>query len=355
MSTSLSLAELEAYDPNSPQRKKERRFLCPLCGDGKPRNRAHRSLAVNTQNGAWLCHRCSEKGLLKEFWTEQPVLKFKARKAAAVARAFALPPRKVKEQPEAASESSCRSMWGAAVPLDGTPGSTYLAGRGIPEDVAHLAGVRFSASWYYRPAVLFPIYDRAGQIVVAVNGRFIDGRDDLKIRTAGPRSMGAFVTPGAFSLPPVAITEGPLDALSLWLCGVSAIALVGTSWPEWMLAEFAFGKPVLVATDADTAGDEAAAKLTRELQTHGAHTFRLRPEGAKDWNELLQQQGDEPLRARLAAYTEIADDDCRVDALPELVESGRLDEALFVTALINDLYTRELWRSRLRNKKTDAA
>ncbi len=48
----LSLADLEAYDPRATERGRERRFLCPCCGDGKPRNAAHRSLSLNTQTGA---------------------------------------------------------------------------------------------------------------------------------------------------------------------------------------------------------------------------------------------------------------------------------------------------------------
>lgn len=69
----LSLRQLENFDAratgNSIGGGIERRFLCPLCGEGKPKDAAHRCLAVNTQTGAWLCHRCNEKGKLAE-WKE---------------------------------------------------------------------------------------------------------------------------------------------------------------------------------------------------------------------------------------------------------------------------------------------
>jgi hypothetical protein len=68
----LSLSQLEEFDPHASGRGVERRFLCPLCGEGKPRDAGHRSLGVNTQSGLWLCHRCEEKGLLDEWRSEKP-------------------------------------------------------------------------------------------------------------------------------------------------------------------------------------------------------------------------------------------------------------------------------------------
>src|SRR3954471_17738005 len=62
----LSLADLEAHDPNAPTGATERRFKCPLCTP------AGRHLALNTATGAWWCHRCLNYGLISERWTHQP-------------------------------------------------------------------------------------------------------------------------------------------------------------------------------------------------------------------------------------------------------------------------------------------
>ncbi len=348
--SALCLADLESYDSAAPRcsGKTERRFLCIHCGDSKPRDRGHRSLALNTKTGAWLCHRCGEKGLLKDFWTDRPLQTRQQKARAAVARAFALPPKTNKtEKHEAATDHG--EMWLASVPLDGTSGVSYLKSRGIPSDVAHEAGVRFSFDWYGRSAVLFPMYDRKGEMV-AVNGRFVDGRDNPKTQTAGPKSLGLFVTPGALSAHLVAICEGPIDALSLWLCGVAAVALVGTSAPDWLASALAF-KPALIATDADTPGDDAASRLIQSLKPRGTRILRLRPRVGKDWNEALTTRGVEFLRERLSIFSEVADDEARVNGACDLMDGGRKEAAGFVAALVSDPLTRELVRERLRRSK----
>jgi hypothetical protein len=344
--SALSLADLESYDSTAPRcsGKTERRFLCIHCGDKKPRDRGHRSLALNTRTGAWFCHRCSEKGLLKDFWTDRPMQTRQQKARAAVARAFALPPKADDtEKHEAATDHG--EMWRTSVLLNGTPGVSYLESRGIPSDVAHEAGVRFSFDWYGRPAVLFPMYDRKGEMV-AVNGRFVDGRDNPKTQTAGPKSLGLFATPGALSAPLVAICEGPMDALSLWLCGIASVALVGTSGPEWLPSALAF-RSVLIATDADLSGDEAAAKLLPALTSRGARTLRLRPCGGKDWSELLEARGADALRTHLAAFSETADEETRFDVAWQLMQNGRADFAHFIVSLVDDAFTREMMRAGL--------
>jgi len=341
----LSLAELEQYDPHSPRAKRERRFLCLLCGSDKPRDRAHRSLAVNTSTGAWTCHRCMEKGLLKEFWTDRPAQTKRARSRASVMRAFALSTI-AEASPVKESALDPHAALAASVALEGTHGAGYVEGRGIPAEVAHEAGVRFSSDFYGRAAVLFPMQDKSGALV-AVNGRFIDGRDNPKTQTAGNKSLGLFTTPGALSSPLVAVCEGAMDAVSLWLCGVPSVALVGTSSPEWMPRSLAFSS-VLIATDADKAGDDAAARLVGELEARAARTFRLRPRSAKDWGEALQLMGAETLRTHLAAFSEVADTETRVNAVCDLAEGGRKDAALFVASLIEDAGAREHLRRALR-------
>ncbi len=343
--SALSLTDLESYDSTAPRcsGKTERRFLCVHCGDKKPRDRAHRSLALNTRTGAWFCHRCCEKGLLKEFWTDEPKQTARERKNAAVARAFALPPVSEKtarlEVRDAALDP--REAWAAAVPLEGTPGASYVERRGIPVDAAHEAGVRYAQGFYKRPAVLFPMYDRSGALI-AVNGRFVDGRDNPKTQTAGAKSLGLFTTPGALSAPLVAICEGAMDALSLWLCSIASVAVVGTSAPDWLPSALAF-KPALIATDADASGDMAAAKLQASMMS-ASRTFRLRPRGGKDWSEVLERTGADALRAHLAAFSETADEETRFNAAWQLMRNGRADAAHFIVSLVEDAFTREMMR-----------
>ena len=88
---------------------------------------------------------------------------------------------------------------------------------------------------------------------------------------------------------PVLLVESAIDALSVLplpelrhvRCAIST-AGVATRLPDWMTD--ANPQHLLCGYDADGAGDAAAHKLIRTHPGIG----RLRPEGAKDWNELLQ-------------------------------------------------------------------
>ena len=108
-----------------------------------------------------------------------------------------------------------------------------------------------------------------------------------------------FATPGARSTTGrLVITEAPIDALSLAVAGVPAIALGGTSWPDWLPSACAL-RPVVLALDADKAGDDGCTRLTGALQAYGATIERWRPSGGKDWNDLLTSLGADRLRAEL--------------------------------------------------------
>jgi DNA primase len=170
------------------------------------------------------------------------------------------------------------------------PGADYLRRRGIEPDLADAAPVRYASRWFGRAAVVFPIRDRAGRIV-AGQGRYIDG-DAPKTRTAGPK-RGVFATPGALDADVLAIVEAPLCALSLAGCGLPSIAILGTSFAEWLPVVLGFRRRfVAILTDADAAGDAAAGKLEAALLPFGLKTERVRLDAAKDPNALLQRDAD---------------------------------------------------------------
>jgi len=324
----LSLRQLEEFDPRASQGGAERRFLCPLCGEGKPKDSAHRSLGLNTQSGAWVCHRCGEKGKLAEWKDEKPI-NGKTLRRQKLRRAFSLdapdvkvrlnstvlsaPPPALSARADILPEGRPQSTLAPAltwrrplknlVPLARTPGEKYLQTRSIALDMAHAAGVRFSPSWFGRPAVVFPIRD-AQSTLVAAQGRYISAGKGPKARTTGDKKAGVFVTADFWEDvnrgAPVVICEAPLDALSIALCGFPALALCGKDgWPDWLPVKCAF-KSVALAFDADDAGDAGAEKLLKALSSLGAKPFRLRPEGGKDWNEVLCSHGMSTLSDCLA-------------------------------------------------------
>lgn len=315
----LSLADLESFDGRAPSGKTERRFLCLNCGSDKPRDAAHRSLALNVPTGAYFCHRCGLKGVIKDNWEEKPTKTRKARTSAALARAFT-----VTRTPEAAKEikNDSRAILSQiareAIPIWGTNGQRYIEGRGIPAEVAVESGVLYTRNFYGREAIIFPMRD-AEDNLIAYNGRFIDGKESegkLKTQSAGKKSLGLFITPGAFGADCVAVCEGVFDALSLHCCGLPAVAIVGTSSPAHLPDELAF-RCVLIATDNDAAGDAAADKLTEALRAFGSRVARFKPEEVKDWGEALQDYGAGFIRS--AAARKIADA-FTIDTPPDILE-----------------------------------
>lgn len=308
----LSLEELEAFDPHAPQGQR-RRFCCPLCGGGKARDGAHRCLSVDSQSGLWKCFRCEAGGQLREKWEgSSPLGRGRARQA--LSQAFSLPSpvlrvsmasdvsksRDLSQEAPQVPEGAWQTTLGKLQPLQGSAGQAYLEGRGLSLEVSLKAKVRFCPSWLGRPAVVFPIYDDQG-VLVAAQGRYTDGRVDPKARTLGPKKSGVFLSGGFWEHvkrgAPLTITEAPIDALSIAMCGFPAMALCGKSgWPSWLPVRCAF-KEVAVAFDADEAGEGGAGQLRPVLESLGARVQRLSPEGetVKDWNEMLQAMGAKEL------------------------------------------------------------
>lgn len=281
----LTLAELELYDPRSRTGRSQRRFLCPFCGADKPRDAAHRSLSLNMQTGRWICHRCGERGLLNDF---SAITQSRAMQLATIIGLY----RNASRFPEGSFD--WKKAWEKSANLSDSPGAAYIQQRGIPVALARVAGARYSPRWYQRPAVLFPICDQ-DENLVAISGRFISERNALKTMTGGTKSFGVFSTPGALKSKVIAVVEGPMDGLSLAFCDLPAVAMMGTSWPDWLLEVIA-SKQVLIATDADTAGDEVAGRLVEALSADTPRPSRLRPPIGKDWNDVLRQFGRKPMQ-----------------------------------------------------------
>ncbi len=89
------------------------------------------------------------------------------------------------------------------------------------------------------------------------------------------------------------LVEGAVDALSAWTLDegarvdiVISTAGVAPRTPEWIRS---LGlRTVLCGYDADPAGDRAA----RCLETQDPKVRRMRPDGGKDWNEILRKRKD---------------------------------------------------------------
>lgn len=176
------------------------------------------------------------------------------------------------------------------LPLAGTPGASYLEGRGISAEIADRYGVRYcsdlsglwnladrakiksaglSSLFIYQKAELpflaFP-YIRKGKPV------FIKTRSLLSKAEADRRELPRFLNTGG-TVPclwnhdavqdtkEVLIAEGEIDALSAICHGFVAVGLPGWShWKDAWTQDFA-GKETILVLDADDAGRKGSADI----------------------------------------------------------------------------------------------
>lgn len=297
----LSLADLVTFDPYAREPVGAwRRFLCPFCGDGKPRDNTHRTCCFNVETGRWTCKRCDQGGYVREFREKRAQERERSPRRKARPRSVSPPP-PAPPDPEKLTALQAALRQGQGLQrLDGTPGADYLTGRGIPLETARAAGVKYHGAWFGKAAVVFPIRNPAGELVAA-EGRYIQvGPKDPKTRCAGEKRLGAFATAGAWAADPVGVCEGPCDALTLAAAGLPTLAVMGKKLPP-CLAPRMMRRCVFLASDADEKGEEAAAEWGIELRSYGATTERADPV-RKDWNALLMECGPEEVAALVRVY-----------------------------------------------------
>jgi DNA primase len=234
----VTMAQLENFDPQPLRQGARTRYLCPLsamCID-KRRDNAHRSLCVENSSGVFYCHRCGERGKLREFWEERPAQKSTLKPipkrarlrpvARDIAKAIKLVPEKIPEKiPEKKAEKKPgleplrERMKIFAAEFTGSPAERYLEKRKIPKEISAMALCGYASSWEHWEKknedwklagadrrVVFPVLDEERNLI-AIHSRAID-EDHLhssKI-TRGNKSQGVFYSsPDVFLSPVVAI------------------------------------------------------------------------------------------------------------------------------------------------------
>lgn len=300
----LTLDLLRLHDPNAPTptSKLEWDFCCPLPAcSGMAVNRVHRSLGVNQQTGTYHCHRCHGQGLLGEYRTKSQPMNRTAYAKKQLERYTNLAPY---PEPVLVNDNLQQKLDNLQE-VENTPAIAYLASRGITLDRGTKDIVKFSPSWHGKAAVVFLATDEHTE-VVAAQGRLIAAAEGPNKISAGQIGSGFFVTPGVNTSDRVAVVEAPIDALSLYLCGMPAVALFGcgSAIQKNKLFSMLAWKSVYLAFDADEAGDIAAEDWSVFLPSCTVH--RLRPANKKDWNEELLQYGKAATRMTIANMTQTA-------------------------------------------------
>ena len=313
-STVLTLAEIQAYDPMAAHLGDVHgnvHYCCPLPAcSGHRVDAAHRSLSVDRANGKWYCHRCKGGGTLKEFWSHKPAVwvptaKRRAAEQRRKATEVTPPPRTAPPASIDDDSITIDTRTRAHVPLgddSAVDARAYIAKRGLDPDLVEKCGAFYCPDWafwkddtqfdiapHWRQALVFPLHG-AGNTVVAAQGDLMRDGLEPKKHSMGPLKDGVFATPGALESRTLIVTEAIVDAITLAQCGFPAIALCGTSLRDFVIIRF-FGRRIFLAFDADEAGDHAYEEWRTAGLPRTRNIERLRPEGAKDWNQHLLEYG----------------------------------------------------------------
>jgi 5S rRNA maturation endonuclease (ribonuclease M5) len=129
--------------------------------------------------------------------------------------------------------------------------------------------------------------------VVAIQVRRIDDQDDGsgKWRVHGKSSLGCFGDPTLIrSCNCVLVTEGLSDFLAAsaaQLPGVVVLGVAGVKATTALLGLQLKGKRVLVATDADEAGETCAVEVSKRFTAQGAKVIRALPTQGKDLADMV--------------------------------------------------------------------
>lgn len=145
---------------------------------------------------------------------------------------------------------------------------------------------------HFRDCVVFPILDVQGN-VAGLYGRKVGASSKIRhLYLPGPH-RGVWNRVGARSYKTLLLTEGILDAATLWQAGYkNALACYGTNGlTEEHLQLFRENQTetVFLVLDGDDAGREAATRMTPRLKGEGLDVFTVALPDGEDPNEFFQR------------------------------------------------------------------
>ena len=173
------------------------------------------------------------------------------------------------------------------------PDTTRKAGAEVRGRLQTLGVLRPSGHELFRGSLVVPVFDASGD-VAEVYGRKVN--DHLREGTAkhlylpGPH-RGVWNADAIVEGGEVVVCESLIDALTFWSAGImnvtAAYGVEGFTADHWTLFEQRCVRRVLVAFDADAAGDKAASKLSAQMIDRlGCEVFRVEFAPGTDANDV---------------------------------------------------------------------
>ena len=224
------------------------------------------------------------------------------------------------------------------------PEKQVAAGAKVRGQLQRLGVLRTSGHEHFQGSLVVPVFDAAGQVAEIYARKIADKQREgtpLHLYLPGPH-RGVFNLAGWRGSETVILCEALIDALTFWCAGLSNVTSafgVGGFTDELLQAfEANSVKRVLIAYDADEAGDRAAEALALRLQAVGieayrvvfprgmdANAFALEATPAAESLGLLLEQARPMGAARSEAVVGAAM--AAIEAQPRVVEERSTDEA----------------------------
>jgi DNA primase len=168
------------------------------------------------------------------------------------------------------------------------PDANRKTGQLLRTRLTRLGVWRKSGHEHFNGCIVVPLLDAAGKIV-SYYGRRIERGTVQHLYTPGPH-RGLF-NPTAFDQEEVILCEAVLDAMTFCANGITNVSCIyGTEgWTEEHTAAMKNVRRVRLAYDADDAGDRAAERDTKRLQSLGIDVYRIKFPWGMDANEYARK------------------------------------------------------------------
>ncbi|MDR1299787.1 MAG: DNA primase [Oscillospiraceae bacterium] len=211
----------------------------------------------------------------------------------------------------------------------------------------------------FRNRLMFPVIDTRGS-VIGFSGRALDGGEPKYLNSADTpvfsksRNLFALNIAKKTKSGMLILTEGNIDVIALHQAGFDcAVASLGTSLSDAQVRLMArYTDKLIIAFDADGAGEKAAARAIGLTEKTGMSVKLLRLRDAKDPDEYINKFGADAFRLLLersenhVAYR-LGDMKRKYDMRTEDGRIGYLTEATGLLAGIKSRPEREIYSARL--------
>jgi len=286
---------LQDYVDSVTRKSKGGLYTCPICGSGTG---AHKTGAFSVKNGEqWHCFACDQGGDIYDLYAALHNCDLSEATRAIMAqygnnskplkgadKTSTKPVQNQTETTAAPPQDYAAELATYHAALAGSPGETYLQGRGFTVETMNRFNLGYNAA---KKTITIP-YNTAGTYY---GQRSVDPNARPHDNLAGI-TMPLFNAAALYSASAVFIVESPLCAISIMQEGGQAVAISGTGG-KGRLIEQLKKKPtkaaLVLALDNDEPGEKAAEELAAELTALDVFYLQANIAGEyKDPNERLQ-------------------------------------------------------------------